>query len=116
MSRRALVNSEVLEAIRRVVLEEAGKLGVRVEKIILFGSRARGEAREDSDYDILIVVEGSIDWRVRRRLSLGVRRRLYRILRSPLDILVYTSGEFRERSRIGVAFEGVVAREGIVIE
>ena len=29
-----------LELIKKVVLEEAKKLGVRVEKIILFGSRA----------------------------------------------------------------------------
>jgi len=47
---------DVLELIKRVVLEEAGKLGVKVEKIILFGSRARGDYREDSDWDILVIV------------------------------------------------------------
>jgi predicted nucleotidyltransferase len=34
------------------------------EKIILFGSRARGDAREDSDADLLIVVPDGI-WRAR---------------------------------------------------
>lgn len=33
------------------------RLGPRVRKIILFGSRARGEATADSDYDCLIVVD-----------------------------------------------------------
>ncbi len=33
------------------------KLGNRVKEIILFGSRARGDFTEGSDYDILIVVD-----------------------------------------------------------
>ncbi len=31
--------------------------GDRVERIVLFGSRARGDAREDSDYDIAVFLE-----------------------------------------------------------
>jgi predicted nucleotidyltransferase len=31
--------------------------GERVRKIILFGSRARGDARADSDYDLLVVLD-----------------------------------------------------------
>lgn len=33
-------------------------LGDRLDAVVLFGSRARGEARTDSDWDLLIVVEG----------------------------------------------------------
>ncbi len=33
------------------------KLGSRVRQILLFGSRARGEAREGSDYDMLVIVD-----------------------------------------------------------
>jgi hypothetical protein len=41
-----------------------------VEKVILFGSRARGQARQDSDYDIAVVVRDLSDRRrVRRILS-----------------------------------------------
>jgi predicted nucleotidyltransferase len=41
-----------------------------VEKLILFGSRARGEAREDSDYDVAVGVRDLSDRRqVRRVLS-----------------------------------------------
>ena len=32
--------------------------GTRVERIVLFGSRARGDAREDSDYDIAVFIKG----------------------------------------------------------
>ena len=60
-----MVDGSVLGLIRRVVLEEAGRLGIGVERIILFGSRARGDYREGSDYDILNVVRRGVDWRAR---------------------------------------------------
>jgi predicted nucleotidyltransferase len=31
--------------------------GSRLERVVLFGSRARGDAREDSDYDIAVFVK-----------------------------------------------------------
>lgn len=33
------------------------RLGDRIERVILFGSRARGEAEEDSDFDFLVLVD-----------------------------------------------------------
>lgn len=33
------------------------RLGSRLRQMILFGSRARGEAEEGSDYDMLVVVD-----------------------------------------------------------
>jgi predicted nucleotidyltransferase len=32
------------------------KLGIHLRQILLFGSRARGDAHNDSDYDMLVVV------------------------------------------------------------
>ena len=36
-----------------------------IKEVILFGSRAAGTAREDSDYDVLIVLNGEYDWKLR---------------------------------------------------
>lgn len=33
------------------------RFGARVQELTLFGSRARGDAREDSDVDVLVVVD-----------------------------------------------------------
>lgn len=35
-----------------------------IKKILLYGSKARGEARDDSDIDVLVITKGD-DWRMR---------------------------------------------------
>jgi hypothetical protein len=44
-------DESVIEKFRALLLER-----VRVDRIILFGSRARGDAQSDSDMDLLIVL------------------------------------------------------------
>src|ERR1700745_4519623 len=35
--------------------------GERIERVVLFGSRARGDAREDSDYDVAVFLRDMTD-------------------------------------------------------
>jgi uncharacterized protein len=35
--------------------------GERIERVVLFGSRARGDAREDSDYDVAVFLRDMAD-------------------------------------------------------
>ena len=35
--------------------------GERLERLVLFGSHARGDAEEDSDIDVLVVLKGAVD-------------------------------------------------------
>jgi predicted nucleotidyltransferase len=37
------------------------KFGARLRELVLFGSYARGEANEDSDVDVLVVIDGLTD-------------------------------------------------------
>ena len=53
-----MVMDKSLEKIRDVIIET-----VHPDKIILFGSRATGNYREDSDYDIFILKSGIINER-----------------------------------------------------
>ncbi len=47
-----------------------GKYGDKIKKVILYGSYARGEAIEDSDVDVLVVVSDDLDPKeVRRSLE-----------------------------------------------
>ena len=50
-----------VEHIIRKFKEEAEKLyGSRLKKIILYGSCARGQATQDSDIDLAVVLEGEV--------------------------------------------------------
>ncbi len=60
-----------------------------VERIILFGSRARGDHRPDSDWDFLVVMPSRL-----RPLERGVAiRRAARIPGTAMDFLVRTPEE-----------------------
>jgi hypothetical protein len=48
----------------------------RIERVVLFGSRARGDAREDSDYDVAVLLKNPpIAWGGRRRSGAPHHRR-----------------------------------------
>ena len=79
------VGAEKLQRMVRILVEAADP-----EQIILFGSRARGDARPDSDVD-LIVVEAEPFGKDRSRVAESLR--LYRALGVQgvaKDILVYS--------------------------
>jgi predicted nucleotidyltransferase len=63
------------------------------ERIILFGSYARGEARPDSDLDLLIIERGPLGQGRTRHSEIKRLRRALWDFRVPIDILVYTEGE-----------------------
>ena len=48
----------VLKRFRTAVTEIYGD---RLERVVLFGSRARGDAREDSDYDVAVLLRDMSD-------------------------------------------------------
>ncbi len=107
------VDEEVLKEIKRIIIEEARRLGITVEKVILFGSRARGEAREDSDWDILVVVGGGLDWRARKLLWGRIYRRLRPLLGKPIDLLVEGSDYYNRNVEEEASFEAAITGEGI---
>lgn len=78
------------------------------EKIILFGSHARGTAHPDSDVDLLIVmpVAGS-----KRKMQLELRTALHDV-RVPKDVIVTTPEEFAWRKDVVGTIEYPAATEG----
>ncbi len=109
-----MVDREVLRLIGRIVREEAEKLGLRVERIILFGSRARGEQREESDYDILVVVK-EIGWKDIFKLQSWLRVKLLKVLGWEIDLIIVDSEWFEKRREMWGSLEYVAAKEGIVV-
>ena len=77
--------------IHRFVRDVAARF--QPEKIILFGSYARGEAGPSSDLDLLIVERGPLGQGRTRRSEIKRLRRALWDFRVPIDILVYTEDE-----------------------
>lgn len=81
---------------------------VRPDRIVLFGSRARGDARPGSDYDLLVIRQ-SAEPRYRRAVP------LYAALADlpvEVDLMVYTPEEVREWSGVRQAFVTTALRQG----
>ena len=81
------------------------------QKIILFGSRARGQATNDSDYDLL-VIENSTQPRYRRAAPY---RRALKDLGTSKDIVVWTPREIAQWQNVPNAFITTALREGIIL-
>lgn len=91
------------ESVRRL------RQSIPAERIYLFGSQARGDANEDSDYDFLVVVNDSPLPRYKREQQafralwgLGVAK----------DVLVLTRKEFDEGLVVVSSLPATVVREG----
>lgn len=81
------------------------------ERLILFGSRAKSQARPQSDYDILIIKSEPDP--ARRRTG-----RLYRILwgiPAPVDLLWFTPEEIEEWSDVPQHVTAQAMRTGLVV-
>jgi len=81
------------------------------EKIILFGSAARGERNLDSDADFLIIKKETPLYGADRirELSRLIDRNI------PIDLFIYRPEEFEKRLEMGDPFLKSVLREGKIL-
>ena len=84
---------------------------------ILFGSRARGDHRSDSDLDILVLkqVAPSEEWLETLQSQARVLLKQHIPEASGIDILCMTSGEFRKSSRLKNHLANTIAKQGVPI-
>ena len=87
-------------------------LGERVEKVILYGSQARGDARNDSDIDVLVVLKDDFKY------GAMLKKTSKAVAKLSLDNDVVISRAFATRQqyeRSQMPFLMNVRREGIAI-
>jgi predicted nucleotidyltransferase len=99
-----VATSALMETVTRRLVAEFGP-----EQIWLFGSCARGKAREDSDLDLLVVVPQSDEPPVRRAQraheclsGLGIAK----------DVLVKTRAEWERFRGVPSSLEALIESEG----
>jgi uncharacterized protein len=79
------------------------------ERIYLFGSKARGDAGPDSDFDLLVVVSDTAP--ADRKRSRLAYERLWGT-GTATDVLVWTRERFDSRAHLRASLPGTILREG----
>ena len=80
------------------------------QRVVLFGSHARGAATEDSDVDLLVVMPfAGKPWRVAAEIRSRVRPWF------PLDLIVRTPQQIGDRLARGDSYLESLLREGLVL-
>lgn len=107
----AEVKARIILAIAEIVSEEASQL----ERAILFGSVARGEADEQSDVDLLFVWRADSPEAERSKAASRISRRVKNLLGNACNVIGYETDEFESLSDDAPAFAREVRRDGIAL-
>jgi len=103
---RTITDDPVLKRLR-VALDDL--YGERIERVVLFGSRARGDAGEDSDYDVAVFLRDLTNrWHELDRLA-DLRADFLEDADVFIDAKPYPAGAYRDRTTL----MREIRREGI---
>jgi len=98
-----------LDRLKEILARDFG-----LDRLILYGSKARGDADRESDIDVLVVLEGEPDWRTRRAVydvcfDIGLE---YDVLLQPV---VYSQTRYNSPLIRATPFYRNVESEGVAV-
>ena len=97
----------ILDVINEIIIEK-----VNPDKIILFGSRARGDNKLDSDYDILILKDNISD---RAVVGMIYKEFFYRKINVAVDLLTLDNKKYDDLNEVNGYVYKQIKKEGKVI-
>ena len=104
---------------RRLALEIKKRLSLRLrqhlKKLIIFGSRARGEATDESDLDLVALVDEKTP-----EIERALEDIVYQVMwdhdfKPVISLKVFNESQFNEAVRKGFSFYGNVHKEGVAV-
>jgi len=84
-----------MEKALQTIKETIENRGLKVLKIILFGSRAKGNARKDSDWDFFVVIDKKLNFNEKWDIIDEIKIKLAK-LKIPNDIIIKSEDEMIE--------------------
>ena len=105
-----MITEEQINLLKDVIVET-----MHPKKIYLFGSYATGNARENSDIDILIEIESSDLRSAYRSAEVNSKLDKYKHLHFSKDIFVYTSPEVEKFSNNKYSFLSSILKSSKLI-
>lgn len=103
-----------LRAIKREIEEVLTKVNIKIFEIMLFGSRARGDYNENSDWDILIVLDCEIDPLMKKEIWYLIYKDLHEKFPTfSFDIIIKSRSVYEREKRIVNTLANEAYLEGI---
>jgi predicted nucleotidyltransferase len=96
----------VVERVVKIIAE-----AIHPQKIILFGSRATGTARPDSDLDLVVIYAGE---KSKRQVKLDIHR-LMEPESLPMDLFVLSPEEMQRQRHVANTLAREVAERGVTV-
>ncbi len=103
-----------MEKAIQIIKETIENKGLKVLKIILFGSRAKGTAREDSDWDFFVIIDKKLSFNEKWDIIDEIKIKLAK-LKIPNDILLKSAEEVEESKDDVGRITYYVLKEGVEV-
>jgi predicted nucleotidyltransferase len=98
------------KTLKSEILNTLKEAGIAVRGVLLFGSRARQESTNQSDYDFLIITEKTFDFKEKMAIAKLVRTKLAKYA---IDVIIKSESEIKRfKNQIG-NIVGTALKEGI---
>ena len=106
---KSLISSIIRETVYETMPIEA------IERILIFGSTARGDAADDSDIDICIITHKELTYE-EIKMYRGKMNRIFAFRHHiPTDILLKSSYELSRFGKVIGAIENEILKDGVAI-
>jgi len=104
------------ERIRNIIEEVLTKSKITLDEIILFGSRARGDFNEESDFDILIIIRNNVKINQKRKIWQDIFNALHKHFPfTPFDVIIKTLNDFESEKNVVNTISNEAYIEGEII-
>jgi len=81
----------------RHIIKETVQSFLPGARVLLFGSRARGQENQYSDYDVLVVTPDTLAPREKMDCETQIGKTLVQLIRAPFDVIVQSNKEIANR-------------------
>jgi len=112
--RKLSQEEESLKVIKKEIEDVVRNLAYKLERIILFGSRARGDHKKESDWDILVVVRDDLTPKKMKELWFAIYSSLHRRMKfSSFDVIVKTKRIYENEKLVVNTISNEAYMEGV---
>jgi predicted nucleotidyltransferase len=84
-------------------------------RILLFGSRARGDGDRHSDYDLLIITPETFTLQEKIHWSSRLDRAIVKAIKAPIDLLLNSEEEITEKKELPGHIIRTAIKEGVLL-